>query len=1058
MMYNYFINGRIYGKLLVFLVILNGSVIPLLAQSRNTISGTVTDTDGEPIIGATVRINGTQFGTATDIDGRYEFSAELNPGDYTMLVSSIGYSSRQVTISLAGDGALTQDVMLNIDILNLDQVVVTGSSAATTRKQLGNAINTVSAREIEHTGSGNPLAALSGRVLGAQITQNQGNAGGGFSVRLRGASTISGSSEPLYIVDGVIVDNSSQNVINLNADAMGTNFAAGQNRLVDLNPNDIDRIEVINGAAAAAIYGSRASNGVVQIFTKRGSEGAPSVTVSTSFSASSVRKRLEFNTFSQRFGIPGSDRLRTVQDRLTTIADLRDADDRAANPGTGPAALAGRPLVEETYGVTRYDYQDLIFQTAIGTDNYVSIRGGGANTKYFGSASYSFNEGIITNTSFQKYGARLRVEQTFNDVLKVSAGLVYNNSFSNDRPNGNNFFSPISTMTIIDNVWDATERDQNGNLLGVEPVRLNPLSVIEEFDITQETNRVITDLQVNYNPSEEWSFNYIIGFDTYSLVGNTFQPRVPYAPVAAGFFPDGYASVATSNIFQVNHDLNVVFSKSFGDITSATTVGGQLQYDKSAFSAIEGRDLSNFVKTTEAINNQFNLPREFNSERSIWGYFLQETIGYKDFAFVTFSGRIDGASSFGEDERNQFYPKASGSLVFSELAGWQGAGVSSLLNTFKLRASWGKAGNLTAIGAFDRNTVYEPISLTGRGGFIKSSGLGDPGIKPEIMTEFEAGADFAFLKGRLGLQFSYYTQDIEDLIIDRNLAPTQGGASVLTNIGGMTNEGIEFKLSGTPVKTSNFQWDASLLFNTFNNEVSGIGGGRAGVTLRGGGGTQSAIDGEALGVFFARYYARNNDGSLLLTPDGLPQVERGDDETGTPMRDDNGQPTGDPLRKILGDPNPDYTWTLVNEFKYNKLSLRVQFDAIQGFDVYNWDKITRNNVGSSKLAEQEIRGELPRGWVAAIGGFIGPRIQEEHVEDGSFIKLREIALNYDIGSVAGFKNLKVTLVGRNLISFDNYTGFDPETNSAGQSNRVRGDDFGNVPIPRMYQVKFTANF
>ncbi|MDE0471993.1 MAG: SusC/RagA family TonB-linked outer membrane protein, partial [Ekhidna sp.] len=1039
--------------LFVSLIALNLGITPLLAQSESVISGTITDTNGGPVIGATVRINGTTFGGVTDVDGAYSFSADLDPGEYTILISSIGYSSERITISLTEVEKITRNVVLAIDILNLDEVVVTGSSVATERKSLGNAINTVSASEIEYTGSGNPLAALSGRVLGAQITQNQGNAGGGFSVRLRGASTINGSSEPLYIVDGVIVDNSSQNVINLNADAQGTNFEAGQNRLVDINPNDIERIEVINGAAAAAIYGSRASNGVVQIFTKRGAAGVPKVTVSTGFSASSVRKRLEFNSFSRRFGIRGSDRLGTTQDRLTTIADLRSVADRAANPGTGPAALAGRPLVEETYDVTRYDYQDLIFQTAIGTDNYISIRGGTQNTKYFGSASYSFNEGIIANTDFQKYGGRLRIEQTFDNALKVSAGLVYNNSFSNDRPNGNNFFSPISTLNIIDNVWNAEERDQNGNLLGVEPVRLNPLSVIEGYDITQETNRVITDFQLNYNPSENWSFNYVIGFDTYSLVGNTFQSRIPYTPVAGPFFPDGYASVATSNIFQVNHDINAIFSKSFGALTSTTTIGGQLQYDKSTFSAIEGRDLSAFVTTTEAINNQFNLPRESRSERSIWGYFIQETIGYKDFAFITASGRIDGASSFGEDERNQFYPKVSGSLLLSELAGLEESG-----NTFRLRASWGKAGNLTAIGAFSRNTVYSPVSLTGRGGFIKSRNLGDPGIKPEVMTELEAGADLAFFQGRLGIQFSYYHQDIEDLIIARNLAPTQGGASVLTNIGNMTNEGIELRLSATPVKTSDFQWDASVLFNTFNNKVRGIGGGRAGVTLRGGGGAQSAIDGEALGVFFARYYARKDDGSLLLTSDGLPQVERGNDETGTPMRDDSGQPTGDPLRRILGNPNPDYTWTLVNDFKYNKLSLRVQFDAIQGFDVWNWDKITRNNVGSSKLAEQEVRGELPRGWVAAIGGFIGPRIQEEHVEDGSFIKLREVALNYDIGSVAGLENLKVTLIGRNLLSFDDYSGFDPETNSAGQSNRVRGDDFGNVPIPRMYQIKFTANF
>ncbi len=1038
---------KIYNLLMVLLLACASS-LPSIAQ--NAINGTVKDVGGLALPDVNILVQGTNNGTITDIDGN--FKIEAAQGD-VLLISFIGYSSQKISI----EGS-NLDIVLHEDILSLDEIIVTGTSVATSRKQLGNAITTIDAESIKNLGSGNPIAALSGRVMGAQITQNSGNAGGGFSVRLRGTSTINGSSEPLYIIDGVIVDNSSQNVINLNADAMQTGFAAGQNRLVDINPNDIERIEVINGAAAAAIYGSRASNGVVQIFTKRGSEGKVDVTFSTSVSVSKLRKRLEFNTLNRRFGIKGSERLGTTQDRLTTIADLRSEADRIANPGTGPAALAGRPLVEDTYDVTRYDYQDQIFQTAIGTDNYISLKGGDSDTRYFASASYMKNQGIITNTDFQKYGVRLRLDQDFGEVLKLSTGLVYNNSLSNDRPNGNNFFSPISTMTISDNVWDATERDVNGDLLGVEPVRLNPLSVIEEQDITQETNRVIADLQVGYFPTKGLSVNYIFGLDTYSLVGNTYQARIPYSPVSAAFFSDGYVAVATSNVFKINHDFNAAYFKEFGNITSTTTLGGQLQYDRNSFTAIEGRDLSSFVTTTEAINNQFNLPQESKSERSIWGYFLQQTVGFNDMLFVTLAGRFDGASSFGENERNQFYPKASGSFVLSQLDFWENSGLSGFWNSFKLRSSWGKAGNLTAIGPYSRNTPYIPSNLTGRGSFIRSSNLGDPNIRPEIMTEFEVGADMAFLNNRLGFQFTYYNQDIVDLILARNLAPTEGGASVLTNIGGMTNTGIELMLTGAPIRTSNLEWDVTFLFNTFKNEVSGIGGTRAGVALRGGGGAQSAIDGEQLGVFFARYYARNNDGSLLLSDLGLPQVERGDDLTGTPMRDANGQPTGDPLRKVLGDPNPDYTWTLVNNIRYKKVSLRFQFDAAQGFDVWNWDIITRNNVGNSKLAEQELRGEVPRGWVAAIGGFIGPRIQEEHVEDGSYIKLRELALNYNLGKVGFIENLDISLVGRNLISFDNYRGFDPETNSAGQSNSVRGDDFGNVPIPRLYQLKLTANF
>lgn len=433
------------------------------AQDSYNITGTVTDAfNNQPLAGTQVQIQNTSLGTITDIDGNYKFTADLPSGQYNLVFSFIGYKKVSQPITLANQTTITQDVALREDLLNLDEVVVTGSPGATTKKQLGNSVSTVSSDAIKKSGTNNVLAALSGKVLGAQVNQNSGDPGGGISVRLRGASTINGSSEPLYIVDGVIVDNSSQNVINLNADAQGTNFQAGQNRLVDINPNDIDHIEILNGAAAAAIYGSRASNGVVQIFTKRGKEGKPKVTLQTAFSVSELRKRIEFNDFPERFGFRGDERLSTTGDRLTMIADLRSAEDRETMPGTGPPALAGRPLVENTYAVDRFDYQDNIFQTALGTDNYLSVSGGSDNTQYYASISYNFNEGIIRNTSFEQYSVKARIDQRFSDWLKVSGGLNYINSESEDKPNGNNFFSPISTMIIIDNVWDITERDEFG--------------------------------------------------------------------------------------------------------------------------------------------------------------------------------------------------------------------------------------------------------------------------------------------------------------------------------------------------------------------------------------------------------------------------------------------------------------------------------------------------------------------------------------------------------------------------------------------------------------------
>jgi hypothetical protein len=289
-----------------------------------------------------------------------------------------------------------------------------------------------------------------------------------------------------------------------------------------------------------------------------------------------------------------------------------------------------------------------------------------------------------------------------------------------------------------------------------------------------------------------------------------------------------------------------------------------------------------------------------------------------------------------------------------------------------------------------------------------------------------------------------------------------GGNFIVTNEGGMTNNGIELMVQGAPIATNKVRWDLGMMWSRNRNEVSGISGV---LFLRGSDGAQAAINGQPYGLFYGRYYARDANGELLLTSQGLAQPERGEQTTileGTPNRTADGQPVANAaeLRKIIGDPNPDWFGSLTSDLRVGKLSFRVQFDAMWGFDVFNWNRITQNNVGQGELAEKELRGEVARGYVASIaGGVTGSRIQEEHVEDGSFVKLRELSLAYDLGKVGRvFQNMNVSLIGRNLLSFDDYQGYDPETNSAGQTDRVRGDDFGNVPIPRMIQVRLGARF
>ncbi len=1050
---------------------------------RFTLQGRVVDTDGDGLPGVTVEVQNQRIGTTTDLDGGYRFEATLAAGRYDLVFRSVGYATRTLPVTVAiGEASQTVNVTMSESAVDLDEVVVTGASPTATRRQLGNNISVVTAASLQDAGS-NPLSGLGGRVVGAQVTQNSGDPSGGFSLRLRGLSSIKGSGDPLYIVDGVIVDNSSTNVVNLSGDAMTTGGSFGQNRLVDINPNDIERIEVLNGAAAAAIYGSRASNGVVQIFTRRGQSGRPRIEFSTSVGMNSLRKETFLSEYGKRFGVAGNARLETTQDRLTTLTTLGLTE--AQLQGLGLALGTGyvkvgpgnRVLVNNQYDVQRYNYWDDIFRTAGSTEQNLSISGGRDQTQFFVSLGALSNGGIVDNTSFDKYNGRVRLDQQLARWANISAGLALSYSKSQDMPVGTNFFSPVSTVYIMDNVWDLNERDNNGNLRQVEAVRVNPLSVIETFKIAQTTARTTGNVGLDLYPISGLTVKGVFGVDTYGLTGTEFRPRLPYERfangtpnVSADFFPDGYAAVAKSNVLLVNTDVTASYDRAFlaERLKSTTTTGYSYQYDRSSFTAQQGRDLAPFVQTIRAVANFFAPALETRAERAIYGGFLQQTLGLDNSLFLTVAGRVDGSSAFSPGNRNQFYPKASVSYVVSDA--WKGnAALVQQVPTFKLRASVGQAGNLTGIGAYDRFSNYNLGTIGGLVAINPSRLLANPDVKPERMTEVEGGLDAAFVGGKFGLTLNLYTQVVRDLLFDVPVPASAGGTSIVTNIGDentrLVNRGIEVQLNTNLLRRRDFSWDAGLTYSRNANVVRGVPGV---IALRGSDGPQHVVSGQPFGVFYGRYYARGADGNFLTTAQGLRQPARGTvtadcaqgaDQSGCEVLA-NGQPVGTELRKVLGSPDPDWTGGLTMDLRYKRLTFRGFLDAAIGQEVYNWNRITGNNVGHGAIAEAELKGEVPRGTVASIaGGVTGQRIQEEHVEDGSYVKLRELSLGYDFGRVGTwFQNLGLTVAGRNLASWDDYSGFDPETNAAGQSDRVRGDDFGNVPIPRSLTLRLNARF
>lgn len=1009
-----------------------------IAQVR--ISGKVTAKGGAAVEAASVVVRENGTGAATDASGTYSFTAALKPGTYTIVFSSTGYKTQQSAVTVTGgNNSYTVNAELNEDVSKLDEVIVTGNSQGTTRRQLGSYISSVNAEDLNKGATGNVLAALQGKTAGAQISQNSGDPAGGLSVRLRGISSISSSSEPLYIIDGVIVNNATNRVTNTSGNYDGGNFVGniGQSRLVDINPNDIERIEVLNGAAAAAIYGSRANAGVVQIFTKKGKSGAPTVSFSTSFTTSSLRKKLDVNQSPTKFG----------------------------GPTDGPGAFTQDILsaVTTTTPVTRYDYQDYIFRNANGTDNNISISGGNDKTKYYVSGSYFYNQGIVRNTDFQRYSFRSNIDQVLNKWASFNLGLNYVNSTANEKPDGNSFFSPMNSVTIIGNFHDIWKRDALGNIQAVgERGRANPVSVIEDIKQRQTTNRLIANMGLKLRPITGLTVDYTMGIDNYAQNGSTYIPPFAYN-VSTAFFgggptldasQNGYASTANNNFFAINHDINATYSKNISSrIGSVTQVGFSQQYEKNTFSLVQGRGLAPSVQTVNAASTRLD-PVDERSEISISGAFVQQNFKYRNQFFITGAMRIDGSSVFSKNQRNQTYYKASGSYVISGTDFWGKSAVSKWWDLLKVRLAYGESGNLTGIGAYSRFNNYAASSYNNRSALNSSGTLANENVKPERQQEIELGFDMSFLNNRVGLTVNIYNKKVKDLLINRFIAPTSGFSSLLDNFGSLENKGYEIVLTGNPVANRNFNWNITGIFNHNRNKANRIG---QALTLlsTNAGAPVAIIEGQPVGIFYGTFFATNADGSYVKDAGGIPQTERGVQNTAitfTPGRT-GGLPSGAVLRKIIGDPNPDYTTSLVNELTYKKLSLRIQIDAVQGVDVFNADFRTRQGVGNGKVAEQEHRGQLPRGYINGIYA-----IEQWRVDDGSYTKLRELSLSYNFGKLKGFSDLSISFSGRNLISWDNYKGYDPEVNAGGQSTILRGIDFGAVPIPRTFSFGIQAKF
>jgi len=750
------------GAVLVIAALL---LLPAVAHAQLTVRGHVRDQRGQPLSGAQVVVDGTQIGVLSGADGSYVLTVPRPGAETTVQALYIGYRAQTRTVRQAS-GVVTVDFALPIDVMRLDEVVVTGTSAATSRRQLGNAISTVTASEIVAAGSPAVDRALAGKVAGALVQQNSGNPAGGISVRLRGTGTILGSADPLYIVDGVVVNNDSPELVYLGGYA--------QNRLVDLNPADIERIEVVKGAAAAALYGSRANNGVVQIFTKRGQSGKPRITVSSRVMTDAIRKTLEVNEH--------------------------------------PFDAAGNP-------VQRYDHQELIFRRAYGTETHASVSGGTGDTRYFLSGALFKNQGIMRGVDYERTTGRLRLDQKLTDWATLSLGGAYTVSDNNELPSGGlgDLYGVLDGFLFGPNTYDA-RRDPKTGEYSQAGAYANPAEAIDRYEFRQTTNRFIGDVHLTLTPLKDLEIDYVLGYDGYTQTATGYIPRGTATP---GIYQYGWSRRATREFTQVNHDLNIRYRRDFGNVESATLLGATWQVEQPTTMSIYSYDLSPVSKIATAGANRYES--EYRSERRIGGIFGQETFSIGDRLFLTAGARLDGSSVFSPDERWQLYPKASASYVFSDAGFWQDSWAGRLFPTFKARASWGQSGGLTAIGPYDRLTLYSTTSYDGKPGLLPGSQQGGV-IKPERQTELELGVDLSFLSDRFAVEATWYDNETTDVLLTRTIALSTGFSTRLENMGTVTNRGLELLVRAVPVDRPEVSWTTTLTYAKNDNEVNGIDG------------------------------------------------------------------------------------------------------------------------------------------------------------------------------------------------------------------------------------------
>jgi TonB-linked SusC/RagA family outer membrane protein len=1074
----------------------------ILAQQPATLTGRVTSEAGQPLSSAAIVIEQLGAGATTRGDGSYTIlipGARVPSGPVTVTARLVGFKARSAQVDLSS-GSAVQDFSLPDNPLQLGEIVVTGAGTATEVEKLGTGRSSVDSQAIVRSNESNVVNALAAKAPNVEVTSSSGDPGASSFIQIRGLTTITAQDgQPLFVVDGVPVDNS----ISYNNIASGAlnSSAAPPNRAIDLNPDDIENVEILKGAASGAIYGSRAGQGVILITTKHGRPGPTKYSLRSSIS---LDKHGRLPDFQNKYG------LGTAGVTPACVpGGVENCRVGFAEAGSWGPSLLGT-------GIPTFDHSAEMFQDGYTTDNNLTISGGNDRTTFFLSGGYNRDRGIVVgpNNKYERISVRFNGSHRVFDNLKVGANVSY------VAGDGGFVVSRNSTDGLLLGAWRTPIDFNNQPFLdpangqqrtyrfpnpgpGAEKLTRsydNPLFVAFDAPATSQVGRTFGGVNAEFTAIRWLRFNYTLGVDYANDERTQGYPWGNSNSTITGVSGVGGVNAGYIKTSQIDHNLTATADYKLSPAWSGSvTVGQNLNSQSYQTRQVQGTDLIAPQPFNLANTAQQLPPYDFRTTVRLESYFAQATADLFNQLFLTAAIRNDGASSFGLANRRNWFPKGSAAWTF-----YRGQeGENRLLTFGKLRAAYGQSGTQPApyllqsvlISGAITDGGWGPAGSTqqnGVGGLITRYNLPTDKLGPERVKEFETGFDLGLFRDKADFGVTYYRQNSTDVILNIPVAGSTGYTEKPANAASLRNIGVEMALNVRPITTRDFSWDVGVQWAQNRSRVTDLAGvqfapfpfsgGTNGLGVQG-----VAVQGQPLGVYYGSDYVRCGRGLVVnnVSIDNTPGECQGA-PTGALYIDATGYPQLDAAGTyVLADPNPKWTGALRTSVRVRKFSLGGLLDIRHGGKAYNGTRGALDHFGRTLESQtfrdggnyvfgqnyfqgQQVAGPgagtavpLGEAWFTGPGGiFNGP--VSGFIEDAGFVKLREISLGYTfdqawVSRVLGFGSIDLRVAGRNLVTWTKYTGVDPETSLLGSASAVRGIDYFNNPQGRSYVFSVTLN-